>query len=61
MDRCIQLTIEIEKSNVSGKRLLLREFKKEIEKEEWQTKLEVIRSEVEKFALTFPMPGLPAL
>jgi len=61
MDDCIQLAIEIEKGNTSGKKLLLREFKTILNNDEWKSKIDAIRCRVEEFALTFPMPGLPAL
>lgn len=62
MNDCIELTVEIEESNKSEKKLLIREFKKVLlETEEWQRKVNVIKMKVEQFALTFPMPGFPAM
>lgn len=61
MDDCIKLTLEIEKSNTSGKKLLLREFKALLNDEEWQRKIEEIRVRVEDWSINFPMPGFPAL
>jgi len=59
MHDCIQLAIEVEKSNTSGKRWLLREFKCVLEEEEWQKKIASIRNRVEDWAQHFPMPGNP--
>lgn len=60
MHDCIQLTIEVEKSNTTGKRWLLREFKCVIGEEEWEKKVDAIRSRVEDWSQHFPMPGYPS-
>ena len=60
IDDCIQLTQKIEKSLHFEKQSLLREFRVEIEKKEWQEEINSIRLRVESFALLFPMPGFPA-
>ena len=59
MHECIELTIEVEKSNTSGKRWLLREFKAVLDQDEWQKKISDIKSRVEEWAKHFPMPGFP--
>lgn len=57
---CIQLTQKIELSLHLEKQSLLREFRAEVEKEEWGKEINSIRLRVQTFASKFPMPGFPA-
>jgi len=61
MDECIKLALEIEKSNMTEKKLTLKEFKSKLNETEWKDKVGQIRVDVESWACDFPMPGLPAM
>lgn len=39
----------------------LKEFKEKLEEEKYQKELKALKMEVEAFAATFPLPGLPVL
>lgn len=59
MHDCIQLTIEVDRSNTSGKKWLLKEFKGVLGQDEWAKKIAAIKTRVEEWAQHFPMPGFP--
>ncbi|XP_035419173.1 serine hydroxymethyltransferase, cytosolic isoform X3 [Cygnus atratus] len=57
--RGIELTLRVQ-SDMSPK-ATLKEFKEKLEEEQYQKELKALKVEVEAFAATFPLPGLPVL
>lgn len=55
----IELTLRVQKD--MSPKATLKEFKEKLEEEKYQGELKVLKEEVEAFAGTFPLPGLPVL
>ncbi|KAK2533646.1 Shmt1 [Columba guinea] len=57
--RGIELTLHVQKD--MSPKATLKEFKEKLEEEKYQGELKALKEEVEAFAGTFPLPGLPVL
>ncbi|KAK2543666.1 Shmt1 [Columba livia] len=57
--RGIELTLRVQKD--MSPKATLKEFKEKLEEEKYQGELKALKEEVEAFAGTFPLPGLPVL
>ncbi|NXI64560.1 GLYC protein, partial [Anseranas semipalmata] len=57
--RGIELTLRVQ--NDMSPKATLKEFKEKLEEEKYQRELKALKEEVEAFAATFPLPGLPVL
>ncbi|NXD13919.1 GLYC protein, partial [Nothocercus nigrocapillus] len=57
--RGIELTLRVQ--NDMSPKATLKEFKEKLEEERYRADLEALKGEVEAFAGTFPLPGLPVL
>lgn len=55
----IELTLRVQKD--MNPKATLKEFKEKLEEEKYQGELKALKEEVEAFAATFPLPGLPVL
>uniref|UniRef100_A0A8C6JX86 Serine hydroxymethyltransferase n=1 Tax=Melopsittacus undulatus TaxID=13146 RepID=A0A8C6JX86_MELUD len=55
----IELTLQVQKD--MNPKATLKEFKEKLEEEKYQKELKALKEEVEAFAGTFPLPGLPVL
>lgn len=55
----IELTLRVQ--NDMSPKATLKEFKEKLEEEKYQKELKALKVEVEAFAATFPLPGLPVL
>lgn len=55
----IELTLRVQ--NDMSPKATLKEFKEKLEEEKYQKELKALKMEVEAFAATFPLPGLPVL
>lgn len=55
----IELTLRVQKD--MSPTATLKEFKEKLEQEKYQRELKALKEEVEAFAMTFPLPGLPVL
>lgn len=55
----IELTLRVQKD--MSPKATLKEFKEKLEEEKYQGELKALKEEVEAFAATFPLPGLPVL
>lgn len=57
--RGIELTLRVQKD--MSPKATLKEFKEKLEEEKYRRELKALKEEVEAFAATFPLPGLPVL
>ncbi|NXN43765.1 GLYC protein, partial [Rhinoptilus africanus] len=57
--RGIELTLRVQKD--MSPKATLKEFKEKLEEGKYQGELKALKEEVEAFAATFPLPGLPVL
>ncbi|KFW08743.1 Serine hydroxymethyltransferase, cytosolic [Eurypyga helias] len=57
--RGIELTLRVQKD--MSPKATLKEFKEKLEEEKYRGELKALKEEVEAFAGTFPLPGLPVL
>ncbi|OXB81911.1 UNVERIFIED_CONTAM: hypothetical protein H355_015108 [Colinus virginianus] len=55
----IELTLRVQ--NDMSPKATLKEFKEKLEEEKYRGELKALKEEVEAFAATFPLPGLPVL
>lgn len=55
----IELTLRVQKD--MSPKATLKEFKEKLEEEKYRGELKALKEEVEAFAATFPLPGLPVL
>lgn len=55
----IELTLRVQKD--MSPKATLKEFKDKVEEDKYRADLKALKEEVEAFAATFPLPGLPVL